>query len=57
MDISERRGPWSCKGSLPQGRRMPGQGSESQWVSEQGEGGWDRGFSEGTRGKEIAFEM
>ena len=37
----------SDKGSMPQYRGMPGQESGSGWVSEQGEGGWDRGFSEG----------
>jgi hypothetical protein len=34
---------------------MPGQGSRSGWVGEQGEG--NRGFSEGKPGKEITFEM
>jgi hypothetical protein len=29
-----------CKG-------MPRQGSSSRWAGEQGEGGWDMGFSEG----------
>jgi hypothetical protein len=29
----------------------------SGWVGEQGEGGRDRGFSEGKIGKEITFEM
>ena len=32
---------------LPQCRGMPGPGSGSGWVGEQGEGGWDKGFSEG----------
>jgi hypothetical protein len=39
---------------------MPGKGSRSGWVSEQGEGEWDRGFSEGKPGKGIkgiTFEM
>jgi hypothetical protein len=36
---------------------MSGQGSRSGWVGEQGEGGWDRGFSEGKPGKGITFEM
>jgi hypothetical protein len=36
---------------------MPGQGSGSGWVCEQGKGGWDRGFSEGKTGKEITFKM
>jgi hypothetical protein len=55
-DISERRGLWSCEGSMPQYRRMPGQGSRSGWVNEQGEGGWARGFSKEKQGKEITFE-
>jgi hypothetical protein len=38
-------------------REMPGQGSRSWWVCEQGEGEWDRGFSEGKTGKGITFEM
>jgi hypothetical protein len=29
----------------------------SGWVGQQGEGGEDRGFSEGKLGKEITFEM
>ena len=41
-DISERRGPWPCEGSMPQCREMPGQGSRSGWDGEQGEGGCDR---------------
>jgi hypothetical protein len=36
---------------------MPGQGSGSGWVGEQGDGGWDRGVSEGKPGKGITFEM
>jgi hypothetical protein len=36
---------------------MPGQGSRSGWVGEQGEGGWNRGFSEGKPEKEIIFEI
>jgi hypothetical protein len=37
---------------------MPGQGSWSGWVGEQGEGGGEyRGFSEGKSGKGITFEM
>jgi hypothetical protein len=36
---------------------MPGPGSGSGWVGEQGEGGGDRGFSEGRLGKGITFEM
>ena len=46
--ISERGDPWSCEGSMPQYRGMPVQESRSGWVGEQGEEGWDRGFSEGT---------
>jgi hypothetical protein len=41
----------------PQYRGMPGQGIEVEWVGEQGEGGGDRGFSEGKLGKGITFEM
>jgi hypothetical protein len=55
--INGRRGPWSCEGSMPQYRVMPGPGSRSGWVGEQGEGGEDRGFSEGKLGKGITFEM
>jgi len=36
---------------------MPGQGSRSGWVVEQGEGRLDRGFLEGKSGKGITFEM
>ena len=32
-------------------------GSGSSWVGEQGEGEWDRGFSEGKLGKGITFEI
>jgi hypothetical protein len=57
-DINERRGPWSCEGSVPQYRGIPGQGSRSGWLSEQWERGWDgRGGSEGKSGKGIKFEM
>jgi len=39
--ISRRRGPWSCEGSMLQCKGMPGPGSRSEWVGEQGEeGGW-----------------
>ena len=38
-------------------RGMPGPGSRSGWVGEQGEEGEDRGFSEGKPGKGITFEM
>jgi hypothetical protein len=50
-------GFWSCKGSKPQCRGMPGPGSGSGWVDEQGEGGLDKEFSEGKPGKGITFEM
>ena len=46
----------SCEGSMPQYRGIPGPGSRSGWVGEQGAGG-DRGFSEGKLGKRITFEM
>jgi hypothetical protein len=36
---------------------MPGPGSGSGWVVEQGERGEDRGFSEGKPGVGITFEM
>jgi hypothetical protein len=36
---------------------MPGPGIRSGWIGEQGEGGGDRGFSEGTPGKGISSEM
>jgi hypothetical protein len=55
--INGRRGPWSCEGSMPQYRGMPGPGSRSKWVVEQGEGEGDRGFSEVKFGKGITFEM
>jgi hypothetical protein len=42
---------------MPQYRGMPEPGSGSGWVSEQGEGGRDRGFSEGKLGKRITVEM
>jgi hypothetical protein len=37
-DINERRGPWSCDCLMPKHRGMPGQGSKSVWVGEQGRG-------------------
>jgi hypothetical protein len=37
--------------------RMPGSGSGSGWVGEQGEGEEDRWFSVGKQGKGIPFEM
>ena len=42
---------------MPQCREMPGPGSGSRWVGEQGEEGCDRGFSEGKPGKGITFGM
>jgi hypothetical protein len=46
----------SCEGSMPQYRGMPGPGSRSGWVGEQGEGGRDS-FLEWKPGKGITFEM
>ena len=57
LDINRRRGLWSCEGSMPQYREMPGPGSESRCFGEQGEGGDDRGFSEGKLGKGVTFEI
>jgi hypothetical protein len=56
-DINEKRGPWFCEGLMSQCRGMPGPGSGSRWVGEQGKGGRVRGFSEGKPGKGITFEM
>jgi hypothetical protein len=42
---------------MPQYRGMPGPGSRIGWAEEQGEGGEDRGLSEGKPGKGITFEM
>jgi hypothetical protein len=42
---------------MPQCRGMPGQGSRSRWVGEQGEVGWDGRDSEGKSGEGITFEM
>jgi hypothetical protein len=39
-----------CKG-------IPGEGSRSGWVGEQGKGSWDRGFGEGKPGKGTTFEI
>jgi hypothetical protein len=36
---------------------MPGPGSRSGWVGEQGKGREDRGFLEGKLGKGITFEI
>jgi hypothetical protein len=42
---------------MPQERGMPGPGSRSRWVGEEGEGRGERGFLEGKLGKGITFEM
>jgi hypothetical protein len=42
---------------MPQYRGLPGPGTGSGWVGEQGESGGDRGFSEGKLEKWITFEM
>ena len=42
---------------MPQYRVMPGPGSRSGWVGEQGEEGGNREFLEGKLGKRITFEM
>jgi hypothetical protein len=55
--INGKRGPWSCEGSMPQCRGMPGRRGGSGWIGKQGEGVWGRKFSEGKPGKEITFEM
>jgi hypothetical protein len=49
--------PLVLEGLMPQCRGMPGPGSRSGWVGEQGEGGRDRGFSEGKPRKGITFEI
>jgi hypothetical protein len=38
-------------------RGMPGPGSRSGWVGDQGEGGEGGGLFEGKQGKGITFEM
>jgi hypothetical protein len=47
LDISGRRGPWSCEGSMSQCRACQDReaGVQSMWVGEQGEERWDRGLS------------
>jgi hypothetical protein len=45
LGYSGRRGPWSCEGSMPLYRVMPGPESRSGWVGEQGEEGGNRGFT------------
>jgi hypothetical protein len=47
--------PLSCE--CPQYRGMPGPGSGSGWVGEQGQGRRDWGFLEGKLGKGITFEI
>jgi hypothetical protein len=42
---------------MSQYRGMPGPGSGSGWVGEQGEGREDKRFLEGKPGKVITFEM
>ena len=42
---------------MPQCRGIPGQGSRSMCIGEQGEGGWDRVFWEEKPGKGITFKM
>jgi hypothetical protein len=42
---------------MPQYRGLPGSGSRSGWVAEQGERGEDRGILERKLGKGITFEM
>jgi hypothetical protein len=48
---------WSFEDSMPRCREMPGPGSRSGWVVEQGEGEGRRGFSERKLGKGITFEI
>ena len=55
--VGGMRGPWSCEGSMPQYRGMPGPGSRIGWVGDQGERGRGRGFLDGKPGKGITFEM
>jgi hypothetical protein len=42
---------------MTQYRGLPGPGSRSGWIVEQGEWEGDRGLSEGKLGKGITFEM
>ena len=42
---------------MPQCRGIPGQGSKSEWIGEQGERGCNWGFFGGNPGKGITFEM
>jgi len=65
LGISGKRGPWSCEGSMPQCRGMPGQGGGREWAGgwgstliEAGGGEGDKGWPEGKLGEEIiTFEM
>jgi hypothetical protein len=50
-----KKGQWSFEGLMPHCRGMPGPGCWSVWVDEQGQVGWNRGFSEGKPGKGITF--
>jgi len=38
--LHARKAPWPCKIFMPQYRGMPGPGSRSGWVGEQGGGGY-----------------
>jgi hypothetical protein len=49
--------PDPVKVLCPSVGEMPGSGSRSGWVDEQGKGGEDRGFSEGKLQKELTFKM
>jgi hypothetical protein len=52
----ESLGPVKAQWIL-QYKGMPGPGSRSGWIGEQGEVGGDRRVSERKLGKEITFEM
>jgi hypothetical protein len=47
----------SYEGSMPQYRGMPGPGSKSRWVGDQGEGERDSGGFRGESRKGVTFEM
>ena len=49
LGINGRKGPWSCEGSMPLNRGMPGPGSGSEWVGELGSRGGGGGFRGETR--------
>ena len=51
-----RRSPWSCEGSMPQYRGMPGPGMGVGGL-EAGGGGRGEGFLEGELGKGIALKV